>query len=165
MPLAGQIIRAADFDGITPTAYVQGNGQTVTSSTTLVDSAIVVPIDGPTIVQLHMRFQTAGGGIRWAWRETGTVTTELRSILAAGRTTTGSNTDIASMALRAVATANEVQPTAQYQNSTTHLIRETLFLGGAGSIVFQFAQETSNAGGTTLIAAARATAERYSIDT
>ncbi|TDC63872.1 hypothetical protein E1258_09505 [Micromonospora sp. KC207] len=159
---AGQVPTADELLALAPGYVAQGSSQAVTSSTTLVDSAIVVPVNGLSMIDLAVRYTALAGGMRWAWSVTGTVTMLSRSILSAGESTstTAGTANIADYRLRQIATATEEQTTAQFNNASTQLIREWLIVDGVGDVTFRFAQQASNASATTLNAASFATVER-----
>jgi len=159
---AGMVPTADELLALTLGYVVQGSSQAVTSSTTLVDSSIVVPIDGLSEVRLSARYTALAGGMKWAWSATGTVTCTARDIMSAGETTTttAGTANIDDMRWRQIATLGEEQSTDQYNNASTQLIAERLIVDGVGDLVFRFAQDTSNASATTLNAASFATVER-----
>lgn len=159
---AGQVPTADELLALTLGYVSQGSSQDVTSSTAIVDSAIIVPIDGLSVVELCARYTSLAGGMRWAWSVTGTVTMTARSILSAGESTstTAGTANIADYRLRQIATATEEQTTAHFNTASTQLIRERLVVDGTGDVTFRFAQQASNASATTLNAASYATVER-----
>jgi hypothetical protein len=160
---AGQRLTADALQALAPKVITQGTQQDVISSVTLIDTAIVVPVADRTEIRLDLRHSAGGGGIRWAWRSAGTITTLLRSILSPGAPTTGSNFDIGEMRFRSIATPGEVQTVPQYQSGSTNVIWETLLVEGSGDLIFQFAQETSNAGATSINANAHAVYSRLAV--
>lgn len=159
---AGMVPTADELLALATGYVVQGTAQDVASSTTVVDSAIIVPIDGLSEVQLSARYTSLAGGMRWAWRSTATVTLISRDIISAGESTstTAGTANVADMRIRQIATLTEEQVTNHFNNATTQLIRERLVVDGEGEIVFRFAQATSNASATTLNAASFATVRR-----
>ena len=149
--LAGQPLTADDLQNLAETRIVQGFDQSVVSSTTLADTAIVVPVRDMTKIELDIRYTSLGGGISWAWAITsGAVTCYNRSITSAGQSPTGNAASISAMRHRQIATIQEVQATAHYTTNTSQLILERLVCDGRGEIMFRFAQETSNANPTSL---------------
>jgi hypothetical protein len=137
----------------TPFQFSQGADQSVISSIALVDSAIVVPINGLSKIDLELRYQTgtAGGGIRWQWAATGTVSLVARSIGAAGNPTAGSTTATQDMIWRNFLSLNVTQ-VAQFNNSSTNRGAETLIVDGVGNLTLRFAQNVSTAVNTTIFA-------------
>lgn len=137
----------------TPFQISQGADQSVISSIVLVDSAIVVPVNGLTKIDLELRYQTgtAGGGIRWQWAATGTVALVARSIGAAGNPTAGSTTATQDMIWRNFLSLNVTQ-VAQFNNSATNRGAETLIVDGVGTITLRFAQNVATAVNTTIFA-------------
>ncbi|MEU8185999.1 hypothetical protein [Micromonospora carbonacea] len=156
---AGMVPTADELLALAPGYVVQGSSQAITSSVTLADSAIVVPVAGLSVVDLSARYTSLAGGIRWAWRSTGTVTLAARDIMSAGQaaTTTAGTANIDYVRWRQIATIGEEQTSAHYDVASTQLIRERLLVDGVGTIIFQFAQASSNASATTLNAASYAT--------
>src|SRR5690625_7558616 len=65
--LAGQPLTADDLQNLAETRIVQGFDQSVVSSTTLADTAIVVPVRDMTKIELDIRYTSLGGGSSWAW--------------------------------------------------------------------------------------------------
>lgn len=149
---AGQALTADDLMTLATTRYVQGTSQDSVSSVTLADSAIVVTVAGLSEVNLSARYTSLAGGIRWAWRATGTVTVTSRDIVSAGSSTssTSAASNIADMRFRQNATVDEEQTTAHINTTTAHMIQERVICEGSGTLIFQFAQNTSNASATTL---------------
>jgi hypothetical protein len=147
---AGQPVTADDLQDLASTRVLQGAEQTETNSITLIDTSIVVPISDLTHVFVDVRYTSTGGGIRWTWRNSGSITTYNRSISSAGDPTTGTNHSIANMRLRQIATLNELQQVPHFQNASTHAIWENLVVEGEGDIILQFSQQTANAGSTAI---------------
>ncbi|MFF0823070.1 hypothetical protein ACFYUR_22135 [Micromonospora haikouensis] len=159
---AGMVPTADELLALAPGYVAQSISQAVSSATTgatLVDSAIVVPVAGLSVVDLSARYTSLAGGIQWAWRVTGTVTLAARDIMSAGQaaTTTAGTANIDYLRWRQIATVGEAQVSAHFDTASTQLIRERLLCDGVGTIIFQFAQATSNASATTLNAASYAT--------
>lgn len=159
---AGQRLTADDLQALAGERIPQTSQQDVASSTTLVDTAMVVPVDGLTEIQLYARYTSLAGGIRWAWTvSSGTVTCLSRSIISAGQTPSATNAaEISEMRLRQIAVIDEEQTTAHYTTNTSQVILETLLCEGIGEIMFQFAQQASNASATSLNAASYAVWKR-----
>jgi hypothetical protein len=148
----------------TPFQFPQGSDQNVISSIVPVNSAIVVPINGLSKIDLELRYQTgtAGGGIRWQWAATGTVALVARSIGAAGAATAGSTTTTQDMYWRNWFTMSGLVQIAQFNNSSTNRGAETLIVDGVGTLTLQFAQNASVAVNTTLFADSYALLTRIS---
>lgn len=130
-----------------PDAYqvVQGSDQSVTSSIVLANSSIVVPVEGRTLINLEVRYQSAagGGGIRWGWATSGSLTLLGRGITAAGSGTAGSPQDTQEMYWRNWLTLGGVPVVNQFNTSATNRISEVLLVEGSGTLTFQFAQQVS----------------------
>lgn len=157
--LAGMVPTADELQSLVPTLIAQGTAQDKTSSVSLSDSAISVSIDGLAEVRLDARWVSGGGGIRWAWRATGSVSMLTRTILSVGSatSTTATTHNVADLRHRQIATLGEEQVIAHYTNSGAAAIQEWALVDGVGELVFQFAQESSNASATTLNANSYAT--------
>lgn len=150
--LAGQIPTADSLNALKVFRVEQGSSQAVTSSTTIVDSDIVVPIDGLCEVFLSVRYTMLAGGIRWAWSSTGTVNSLNREIISAGDVATSASgaARITDMRMRQIVTLTEEQIVTQINTSTAFMINERLILEGTGTVTWRFAQQTSNASATTV---------------
>lgn len=167
--LSGQLLTAAGlndaFDAVTEYRYDLGSDHDVTSATgvTLQNTAIVVPVDGLSVVRGSFRFTSNNGGIRYAWSASGTVAALSRDMISPGSSTTatdGSN-EIADMRFRQNATLTEEQRIAHMASAaTTFLIRELLIVNGTGNLTFRFAQDTSNVAITRLHSQSFATIRR-----
>jgi hypothetical protein len=124
----------------------------------LSDSAIIVPIGGLCEVELQARYTSgsSGGGIRWAWGSTGTVTSRARTAVSPGSgagaalTVNDSNQNFRGVRMRQIAGLTEEHSIANYSGSTTQWFSEILILEGVGEVVLRFAQQASNAAATTL---------------
>jgi hypothetical protein len=166
--LSGQILSAADLndaiDFHTLSRYDLGADHDVTSATgiTLQNTALVCTIEDLSEVRLSARFTSNAGGIRWAWSVTGTVTCTSRDIASPGSSTsaTDGSSEIADMRLRQNATITEEQLVAHITTATTYAFTERLVVEGAGTIVFRFAQHTSNAAITRMHSQTFATVRR-----
>lgn len=143
---AGQVLTADDLMAITWQRVYQGTSQDVTSSTTLVDTALVVPVDGPTIVRASLRYASGGGGISWAWSASGTAGGR-RFLWTYGPN--GTNAEEGTAQFRNFSSGSTHQ-TPHFSGASTLAILEELELDGTGELTFQFAQETSNSSATTL---------------
>lgn len=149
-PRAGQIARASDFRKMPGVGYVrQGADQSVTS-TSVVDSSIVVPVDGLITVRLSARWSSGGGGIRWTWSGAGDVSLLAREIVSAGRDATGNIHELTTMRHRQQLTLAEEQEVNHISPATSYLIQELLILDGSGSVTFQFGQQVAHANPTVL---------------
>lgn len=139
---------------LAPGYVTQGFNQDVTSSIVLQDSTLTVPVNGLSQIDLSARYTSLAGGIRWAWSTSGSITTLDRAILSAGQSTstTATTANIADMRLRTIVTITEEQTSAHFTTSATQLIKEWLIVEGTGSVTFRFAQQTSSASATTLMA-------------
>jgi hypothetical protein len=149
--LAGQILTADELQRTVTKRVTQGSSQDVASSTTIVDTSIVIPVDDLIKVNLEVRYQSRAGGIRWAWAESsGSVTLLSRAIgPAPGDGATGNNSELTLMFLRTQITLTEEQLVAHHNTNTSSRISEELIIEGSGEITLQFAQDTSNASATT----------------
>lgn len=149
---SGMVPTADELLMLAPLLVTQGSAHSVISSIALVDSALIVPVNGPAEIDLSARYQTGGGGIRWAWEVTGTVSMSARDVMSSGSgtSTTDGTANIADLRWRQIATLDEEQTVANYNNASTHLIRERCLVDGVGELVFKFAQQASNAGATVL---------------
>ncbi|TBL44233.1 MULTISPECIES: hypothetical protein [unclassified Micromonospora] len=159
---AGMVPTADDFADLVASYVTQSVAATRISTVTVADSAIICPVDGLTEINLSARWTSLGGGIRWCWRYTGTVALTSRDILSAGQTVSA-NTGTAAIRdirLRQIATINEEQLVTHFDNAATQLIQERLIVSGGGEVVFQFAQNTSNANATTLASGSFATVQK-----
>lgn len=157
--LAGQVPTADELNALVTYKITLGTTASVTSSTTIVDTDIVVPITDLTEVRLDVRYTSLAGGIRWAWSATGTATCLSRTIWSAGDSTTSGTgaAEIEGMRWRTIATLTEEQTTAHINTSTSHMLYERLICEGSGVITFRFAQQTSNASATSVDAQSFAT--------
>src|SRR5690606_38287391 len=125
-PRAGQTARASDFRKMPGVGYVrQGADQSVTS-TSVVDSSIVVPVDGLITVRLSARWSSGGGGIRWTWSGAGDVSLLAREIVSAGRDATGNIHELTTMRHRQQLTLAEEQEVNHISPATSYLIQELL---------------------------------------
>ena len=154
MPLeyfAGQRLTADALQRAVTYRVVQNDSQSVASSTTLVDSNIVINVDDLMEIRLSARYESGGGGIRWRWGTSGSISvSEARDIVSAGDNTTAGPSLLDHMRHRSVLTLGETQLVAHIANATSFLIEERVVVQGSGSLTFEFAQETSNAGETVL---------------
>lgn len=152
--LAGQRLTADALQRAVPDRVVQGSDQSVTSSITPVASEIVITVDGLLKIDLEIRFGTGttGGGFRWDWSDSGSVTFISRGVGAAGSATSGSPTNVADMYWREPTDFATDIAMAQYSNLATQRGTEKLIVDGSGTLTFRFAQETSVAVATTLFA-------------
>lgn len=150
--LAGQRLTADALQRAVPDRVVQEDDQSVTSSITLVDSAIEVTVDGLLLIDLLFRWQSNGGGIRWAWADAGSVTSISRATQSAGSAATGTPDDLTSARFRAGTVLSTVLTIAHFQTGNAQQAAEQIVVDGSGTMTLQFAQETSNAGATTLFA-------------
>lgn len=152
--LAGQRLTADALQRAVPDRVVQGSDQTVTSSITPTASEIVITVDGLLLIELEIRFGTgsAGGGFRWDWSDSGSVTFVSRAVGTSGSATSGSPTNIADMYWRAPTDFGTDVTSAQFTNLATQRGSEKLVVDGSGTLTFRFAQETSVAVATTLFA-------------
>jgi hypothetical protein len=158
--LAGMVPTADELQALVGIYVVQGAAQSVTSSTTLVDSMISIPISGLCSVELRARYTSgsSGGGIRWAWGSTGTVASLARTAITPGSgagsggalTVYDSNQNFRGVRMRQIAGLTEVHEINNYSGSTTQYFGEDLVLEGSGLLVLRFAQQASNAAATTL---------------
>ena len=155
---AGMVPTADELQTLVGIRVVQGTAQDVTSSTTLVDSSISIPIDGLCTVELKARYTSgsSGGGIKWAWGSTGTVSSLARTAITPGSgagaalTVNDSNQNFRGVRMRQIAGLTEEHVIANYSGSTTQYFGEDLVLEGTGLLVLRFAQQASNAASTTL---------------
>lgn len=149
---AGQRLTADALQRAVPDRVVQGSDQTVTSSVTPTASEIVITVDGLLLIELDIRFGTgtAGGGFRWDWSDSGSVTFISRGVGAPGAATSGSPTNVADMYWRQPTDFGTDVAIAQFSNLATQRGTERLVVDGSGTLTFRFAQETSVAVATTL---------------
>lgn len=157
MPLeffAGQRLTADALQRVVPDRVVQGTDQTVSSSTTLVDSNIVIEVDDLIKVDLEINYGTAasGGGIRWDWTDSGAVTLLARSIGTYGPSATGGPSAASDMNWRFWNQIDTDITVVQMGTAATNRISETLVLQGSGTLTLRFAQQVSAAPLTTLLA-------------
>lgn len=150
---AGQILYPDDLMDIQWHRVPQGANQAVVSSTTLVDSAIVVPVEGLTAIKLFMHYTSLAGGITWDWNvSAGTVTdADGRWVWGHGQATTGDVLTSTAMQMHrsGLTTDRSVQ---HFTNQSPNAMREELTVTGSGELTLRFAQQTSNASATTLAA-------------
>jgi hypothetical protein len=150
---AGQILTADDLMDIQWHRVSQGAAQQVVSSTTLVDSAIVVPVQGITVVKLFLHYTSLGGGITWDWDvSAGSVAdADGRWVWGHGQATTGDVLTSTAMQMHrsGLTTDRSVQ---HFTTQSPNAMREELTVEGEGEITLRFAQQTSNANATTLAA-------------
>jgi len=150
---AGQILTPDDLMAIQWHRVSQGAAQSVTSSTTLVESAIVIPVEGLTAVNTFLHYTSLGGGITWDWDVTaGTVSdADGRWVWGHGQATTGDvlTSTALQMHRSALSTDRSVQ---HFTTQSPNAMREEMTVTGSGEITLRFAQQTSNASATTLAA-------------
>jgi hypothetical protein len=150
--LAGQRLTADALQRAVPDRVVQGSNQSVTSSVALADSEIVITVDDLVRIDLEIRWRAEGGGIRWDWAGTGSVSLISRYVGAPGNATSGSPNNIADMFWRDMTNLGDDVALAQFTTSVGLRGAETLVVDGSGTLTFRFAQETSNANATSIAA-------------
>lgn len=150
--LAGQRLTADALQRAVPDRVLQNNDQNVTSSTVPVSSEIVVTVDGLLRIDLEVRYTSGGGGFRWDWADSGSITLISRGIAAPGATATGSPTDVSTMYWRSWINLTSDASTNHFNTSSTQRVSETLVVDGSGTLTFRFAQDASNVAATTLFA-------------
>lgn len=151
--LAGQRLTADALQRAVPDRVVQAADQAVTSSTTLVDTDIVITVDGLLKIDLEITWATvaAGGGFKWGWLDAGSVSFVSRLILSPGTATSGTISNIADMQYRSAGSFAAVS-IAQFAAVTNGRVQETLVADGSGTLTLQFAQNVSDADATTFLA-------------
>lgn len=154
MPLqyfAGQRLTADQLQLAVPERISQSSSQNVTSSITPVDSNLTVTISDLTHINMDARYETTGGGFRWVWKATGSIVTTSRTVMTSGRTiTSGTIFDIPEMQYFNFDSLTSAATVEDWTTSNSQRLSEELLVDGSGTLTFQFAQETSNAGATTL---------------
>lgn len=148
--LAGQILTADELQKSVPHYLELGTDHDISSSTTLEETDLAVTVDDLMKISLDIRYTTSGGGIRWAWSDTGSVTLHSRAIHSPGEDATGDSIDISDMRLRSVITFGEEQTITDFTGFTSQRLTEELIVSGEGTVTFAFAQDTSDASATTL---------------
>jgi len=150
---AGQILTPDDLMDIQWHRVSQGATQQVVSSTTLVDTAIVVPVEGLTAIKLFLHYTSLAGGIMWDWNvSAGTVTdADGRWVWGHGQVTTGDVLTSTTMQMHrsSYSTDRWVQ---HFTTQSPNAMREELTVSGSGELTLRIAQQTSNAAATTLAA-------------
>lgn len=148
---AGQNLTADDLMAIQWHRVQQGVDQQVVSSTTLTQSALVVPVQGVTAVQLFLHYDSDGGGITWDWSVTaGAVdTADGRWIYGHGQTTTGDVLNSTSMQMHR-STLTTSRSVNHFTTQSPNAMLEDMTVTGSGEITLRFAQQASNAAATTL---------------
>lgn len=91
-----------------------------------------------------------GGGIRWDWNPSGSITLLSRFSGSGGDATTGTPSNLTTMSWRNLTTLGTDVTIAQFSTSGVQRGSETLIVNGSGTVTFRFAQETSNAAATDL---------------
>jgi hypothetical protein len=150
--LAGQRLTADALQRAVPDRVVQGSDQTKVSSTTLSDSGIVITVDGLLMIDLVVRYRAEGGGIRWAWSQGAGVSNVSRHAQSAGSNAAGTASTLTTSRLRGGTVLTSVLTVVQFDTGVDHSLRETLVVDGAGTLTFQFAQETGSVNATTVFA-------------
>jgi hypothetical protein len=150
--LAGQRLTADALPRAVPDRVVQGSDQTVASSTTLVDTDIVITVDGLLRIDLVVRWRAEGGGIRWAWDQGVGITNISRHSQSAGSGAAGSASDLTTTRLRGATVLTTVLQIAQFNTGVDHSMQEQVTVDGSGTLTFQFAQATSDVADTTIFA-------------
>ncbi|MBD0838776.1 hypothetical protein [Streptomyces sp. TRM68416] len=150
---AGQILYPDDLMNIQWHRVSQGAAQPVVSSTTLIDSAIVIPVEGLTSIKLFLHYTSLGGGIKWDWNvSAGSVSdADGRWVWGHGQATTGDvlTSTALQMHRSSMTTDRNVQ---HFTSQSPNAMREELTVTGSGELTLRFAQDTSNANATTLAA-------------
>jgi hypothetical protein len=150
---AGQILYPDDLMNIQWHRVSQGAAQQVVSSTTLTDTAIIVPVEGLTVIELFMHYTSLGGGITWDWDvSAGSVSdADGRWVWGHGQATTGDVLTSTAMQMHrsGLTTDRSVQ---HFTSQSPNAMREDLSVTGSGEITLRFAQQSSNANATTLAA-------------
>ncbi|MGV2383668.1 MAG UNVERIFIED_CONTAM: hypothetical protein LOD86_00155 [Thermobifida fusca] len=152
---AGQILTADHLTEMQWKVVSQGSEQTVTNSTTLVDTALTFDVVAGGIYMVHLRVRwqesASGGGFRCSWSSPAG-TTATRAVVAPGTTATMGPQALDVSQIRVWTLDQEMFTNAAIATSTTHAWFEDLLfnIGGDGAMTFQFAQETAAAGGTTI---------------
>lgn len=140
------------------TLIVQGNTQTVSNSTSPVDTNLTFDAEATAtyLIRLRVRWQepSSGGGFRATWAAPAG-SSSLRAIVAPGQTTTGGPQALTESQIRAWSHNQEVFNDGSIGASTTHAWFEDLLLStvNPGTVVFRFAQGESAAAAVTLHAA------------
>src|SRR5690554_5629476 len=151
----GQILTADHLTEMQWKVVRQGSEQTVTNSTTLVDTALTFDVVSGGIYMVHLRVRwqesDSGGGFRCSWASPAG-STATRAVVAPGTTTTGGPATLDLSQIRVWTLTQEMFTSDAIGPSTTHAWFEDLLLnaGGDGAVTFQFAQETAAANGTTI---------------
>ena len=136
---------------------MQGTDAQVSSSITLTDSNIVIPVNGPTVARLNVRYESSGGGIRLAWRTTGNITgpdpsrTGRCNWWTPGATSTGRVDDRDTGNWRNAGLGTVTRIGHATTAGTSGAFAEAL-VSGDGELILQWAQDSSNSNATTLIA-------------
>lgn len=131
-----------------PYRVVQSAGQSVASSVALVNTGIVINVDGLLKVDLEFRWMSGGGGIRWDWNTTGTVTLHSRFVGAAGNPTGGNPGALTEMRWANTNTLAADVTVPHFSTSGVQRGSERLVVSGSGTMTLRFAQETSNVAAT-----------------
>lgn len=152
---AGQILTADHLTEMQWKVVKQGSEQTVTNSTTLVDTALTFDVveGGIYMVHLRVRWQESpsGGGFRCAW-STPSGTTATRAVVAPGSTATGGPAALDLSQIRTGLLNQELLTSEAIASSNAHAWFEDLLFnaGGDGAVTFRFAQGSVAANGTII---------------
>lgn len=155
---AGQILTADDLMMMQPTLYEQGEDQQVASSTSMVSSQIVIPLEASAryILRLRATYGSASnagsgtGGARFAWLAPPGADFGRRILgVASGSDATDGQL---TMRTRATGTQQTVGGGITFADYQEDIYATTV---SAGDAVFQFAQQSSNSSPTILRATSR----------
>lgn len=161
LPLAGQIIRAADFTQYVPRYVQKAASQSVTSSTTLVDDndfqfALAADMTYRVQVVYHVVGVSSAtlGGFKGAWTNSGTMSSLGRSTVGPAF---GSTSQPNSVLVRS--TGHGATTAIEWGvNTQTAKIHDEILISvtAAGTLKYQWAQFASSATPTTASTASRA---------
>lgn len=155
---AGQKLKASLLDAMNVFQVLQGTDSSVTSSTTLTDSNLVIPLASGALYEyrLLLVYSCGAGDFHFEW-DVPSGTEMQRHGLGIGNTSTGSqtNADILFSAQGTQSTDFNVGGNSGDATANCSFVELGVFTTGstAGDATLQFTQDTSNATASTLRAA------------
>lgn len=155
--LTADLLRALAIDSVS-----NGDDQTVTSSTALIDSNLSVTVEATAIYKYRLMASytaSTGGDIQFAW-SVPTGGTMQRWTWGIGPGSTGGAGDAETISMRRPDAGTAVS--AGGGTTTRGYHEEGTFIGGSvdGDFTLRFAQDTSNATGTVLTSSSRVEFQR-----
>lgn len=152
---AGQVLTADRFNARNTRVVSQGADQTVTNSTTYVDTGLAIFVESGAVYayELFLAYSASGAGdLKWRWSApSGTLLASFTQAYAASASTASINDGSLIIQRRPANTTDRIaggSDAGAPTNFHSAYDRGTITVGGAaGNLLVQFAQNTANANG------------------